>query len=58
MFSLFQRIVNEHEKSFDENNPRDLVDEYLIELKKSNSDPDSLFNRKGTYDTIKSQLVI
>ena len=48
IFSTFQRLIAEHEKTFDENNPRDLVDEYLIELSKTGSDPHSLINRAGT----------
>ena len=46
--SYFQESVRQHEETFDERNPRDLIDDYLIELKKAEQSPDKPVNRKGT----------
>jgi len=41
-----QATIDEHEKEFDPDNPRDLIDEYLLEMKNAeNTDNDML--RKG-----------
>ena len=45
MCLLFQNSISDHEKILDENNPRDLIDDYLIELKKNRDNPESLFSR-------------
>ncbi|KAL7630914.1 UNVERIFIED_CONTAM: hypothetical protein RMT77_018800 [Armadillidium vulgare] len=37
----FQKCVEEHKESFDKNNPRDYIDEYLIEMMKPKSNSDS-----------------
>ncbi|KAB7507566.1 Flavonoid 3',5'-hydroxylase [Armadillidium nasatum] len=33
--------VDEHQKNLDENNPRDFIDDYLIEIERQKSNPDS-----------------
>lgn len=40
---FFREIIKEHEKTIDENNPRDLIDVYLRELKQQSSNPDTTF---------------
>ncbi|XP_069696214.1 methyl farnesoate epoxidase-like [Periplaneta americana] len=40
---FFREIINEHEKTIDENNPRDLIDVYLREMKQQSSNPDTTF---------------
>jgi hypothetical protein len=44
---LLQRTVREHEEDLDENNPRDFIDTYLIEMRKQSSNAESIFT--GTY---------
>ncbi|KAL7644652.1 UNVERIFIED_CONTAM: hypothetical protein RMT77_004193 [Armadillidium vulgare] len=39
--SKLKKIVKEHIKNLDENNPRDYIDDYLIEEKKQRDNPDS-----------------
>ncbi|RXG51102.1 hypothetical protein Avbf_11006 [Armadillidium vulgare] len=41
MTKRFQSYIDEHKKTLDENNPRDYIDEYLIEMKRQESQPDS-----------------
>ncbi|XP_069696212.1 methyl farnesoate epoxidase-like [Periplaneta americana] len=40
---FFKEIISEHEKTIDENNPRDLIDVYLREMKQQSSNPDTTF---------------
>jgi hypothetical protein len=44
-----QRTIAKHEHTLDENNPRDFIDTYLIEMKKHNTDGNSIFTGKPTY---------
>lgn len=44
--SYFERIVKEHEKTFDENNIRDIVDAFLVQMKKCKAE-----NRKCYFDS-------
>ncbi|RXG51103.1 cytochrome P450 2L1, partial [Armadillidium vulgare] len=46
----FQSYIDEHKKTLDENNPRDYIDEYLIEMKRQESQTDS------TMITLKKDL--
>ncbi|KAL7642656.1 UNVERIFIED_CONTAM: hypothetical protein RMT77_007221 [Armadillidium vulgare] len=41
MSERFQSYIDEHKKTLDENNPRDYIDEYLIEMKRQESQTDS-----------------
>ncbi|RXG59090.1 cytochrome P450 2L1 [Armadillidium vulgare] len=38
---LMLEYVDEHQKNLDENNPRDFIDDYLIEIERQKSNPDS-----------------
>lgn len=44
--SYFERIVKEHEKTFDENNIRDIVDAFLVQMIKCKAE-----NRKCYFDS-------
>ncbi|RXG51536.1 cytochrome P450 2H2 [Armadillidium vulgare] len=44
----FQKCVEEHKESFDKNNPRDYIDEYLIEMMKPKSNSDSSMSEVQT----------
>ncbi|RXG57936.1 hypothetical protein Avbf_09876 [Armadillidium vulgare] len=41
MKSKFQSMIDEHLKILDKNNPRDFIDDYLIEMDKQKNNPDS-----------------
>ncbi|KAL7640129.1 UNVERIFIED_CONTAM: hypothetical protein RMT77_009543 [Armadillidium vulgare] len=41
MLKTFQEYVDEHQKNLDENNPRDFIDDYLLEIERQKSNPDS-----------------
>ena len=42
-----QELITEHQSTLDVANPRDLLDDYLIESNKSANDPKSLFRIPG-----------
>ncbi|KAJ4434999.1 hypothetical protein ANN_23571 [Periplaneta americana] len=44
---FFRQSIREHHKSLDENNPRDLTDVYLKEMKRQYDNPDSTFTEEG-----------
>lgn len=44
---FFRESIREHEKTIDENNPRDLIDVYLKEMKLQRNNPDSTFTEEG-----------
>ena len=45
IFHSLQKIIQEHRKTFDENNPRDVIDKYFIEIEKNKSDPNTIFTK-------------
>ena len=49
LFILTQEAIQEHQTDLDVNNPRDLIDDYLIESDKNSDNPDSLFRMPGEY---------
>ena len=44
-----KETIDEHIESVDEDNPKDLIDDYLIAMKKGMKDPDNRFSRTGGY---------
>ena len=42
-----QETIDDHKCRLDENDPRDLIDEYLIELHKQKYSDDSLLSNEG-----------
>jgi len=49
--NFFESIVTEHKKTITEDDPRDYIDAYLDEMKKSKEDPNSSFSKsKGCKD--------
>ena len=43
MNSIFQSVIDEHLKSLDRDNPRDLVDFYLLAIEENKNDPNTTF---------------
>ncbi|KAB7493702.1 Cytochrome P450 2L1 [Armadillidium nasatum] len=50
--SSLRKVVNEHIKSLDESNPRDYIDEYLIEMKKQIDNPESTMSIRDLITSI------
>lgn len=44
---FFRETINEHDKTMDEDNPRDLIDVYLREIKEQSNNPDTTFTVEG-----------
>ena len=44
---IIQEAVEEHQKVFDPDNPRDLIDEYLIDLKNKKSENEKFLRIGG-----------
>ncbi|KAB7507567.1 Cytochrome P450 2L1 [Armadillidium nasatum] len=48
----FKKDIEEHIATLDENNPRDFIDEYLIEMEKQKDDPDSTMSERDLLGAI------
>ncbi|RXG58122.1 cytochrome P450 2C28, partial [Armadillidium vulgare] len=48
----FKTEVNDHMKTLDSTNPRDFIDEYLIEMEKQKDNPDNVMSCKYFYFNI------
>jgi len=42
-----QEEITQHEANIDEDNPKDLIDDYLIAMRKEIKDPDTRFGKAG-----------
>lgn len=53
---VLQDVVEEHRATLDRDNPRDIIDSYLIEMEERKDDPDSTFS--GKYSTVSNYIII
>lgn len=51
LHNFLKRTIKEHEENLDENNPRDFIDTYLIELRKQNTNTESIYTEEGLIVT-------
>ncbi|XP_021919682.1 methyl farnesoate epoxidase-like isoform X2 [Zootermopsis nevadensis] len=50
-YNFIQRKITEHKQVLNENNPRDFIDAYLIEMQKGNSNGNAIFTEEGLIVT-------
>lgn len=51
LLNFVKRTVREHEQNLDENNPRDFIDTYLIQMRKQKTNAESIFTEEGLIVT-------
>lgn len=50
LITVHQNIIAEHKETLDPDNPRDLVDQYLLKMESEKNNPDSVFKDDGNSE--------